>query len=251
MIRRSLPSTALKRENSPLNPLKWLRPRTIGRRSSRFRAQPQKQCTLAKRGRPAPSGSTTSFFIDPPPALSSYQRGNGAGVAGLIRQAPGPAIDRPLASTINIVACRSKPQCQNHAIASVEESGWPLRKDTTVKTLFLTTAAFAALMIAAPVGQADAGTGMCYARDMNGHVRGHDCAPDEVGDLCQHDFESGEYNRSKKAYTQWLKECGTFDTHHAMRPAPSFSMPACLKAARRIYGPLEAQAACNDMRAGV
>jgi hypothetical protein len=79
-----------------------------------------------------------------------------------------------------------------------------------MKALFAATAAFVALMIGAPIGS-HAGTGMCYARDANGVVRGHECAPDEVGDLCQHDFESGYYKKSKKAEIQFEKECGTYD----------------------------------------
>ena len=39
-------------------------------------------------------------------------------------------------------------------------------------------------------------------------------------------------------------------SHHARRPPP-FSMPNCLKAAERFYGPAEARAACADLRAGV
>ncbi len=46
---------------------------------------------------------------------------------------------------------------------------------------------------------------------------------------------------------------GATKTHHdgKMRYAPHFSMPACLKAARRIYGPQEAQAACLDAKFGL
>ena len=42
----------------------------------------------------------------------------------------------------------------------------------------------------------------------------------------------------------------TTKSHHACC-APPFPMTACIKAAKRIYGPAEARAACSDLRAGV
>jgi hypothetical protein len=60
----------------------------------------------------------------------------------------------PLASSASRLACKRKHQCRN----SVDVVRHSRGKDTTVRTLFLTTTAFAALAIIAPIDKAHADT---------------------------------------------------------------------------------------------
>jgi hypothetical protein len=102
-----------------------------------------------------------------------------------------------MAHEINPLARKRRHRRQNPASVFSRESGWTLaRKDTTMRTLFLTTAAFAALVMIAPIGKAYAADDSWDVSDAIG-AHGGAGVCDDPGINSNYNYEGCERQRAE------------------------------------------------------